>query len=443
VLNDSFIIRFEEDRSATHSLALDAGVLYFKDYPLVNKSVLVPGASVRVLLRDLGGVTEVREITVMHEGDRGQVGSVYKAVLSRFDETSKKVVIYNVEKLVKGRWVRTDRKGFDAVNINTETRIYAGNTLMTAANANKLLRETEIYMAVKNDYGGIEFASQINVRGADDKEQLFDGVIRSIRRPAGIIGLDNGPSDIATGDWSIVVKDGLLINGAAIERDDLAYVVASREDSTGRLRAEVVEIGDRAKNTGIRIYRGRISNVLLHNAFTLESFSELDLNGTEWKYANTPKTFSIKFDTLFLTEGGVTSQDMFDGRGQYDYTDPPRTVYVLADGTDALAMSAAPFGIENIRGTVADVTGQAFDESGNAVTQPSGVTLAWVSYYDRVKYEWIQRKGDTSVTLAPYTLVIKNGAPVLPSAIKKYDAVRVIKSDTAAAGAGYIIIIEN
>jgi len=234
-----------------------------------------------------------------------------------------------------------------------------------------------------------------------------------------------------------------LISGASIEQDDLAYVVASREDSSGRMRAEVVEIGDRAANTGIHIYRGRISKISRNKEFTLESYSELELNGTEWRYANTPKTFALTFDTLFLTADGVTSLDMFDSRGPYDYTDPPRTVYVLSDGTNALAISTAPYGVNNVRGEIISVSGMEYDFDGALVYGPTGVTLTGVSYYDRSKYIWTQRKGDTVVTLIPNTLIIKDGAPVPPSALKKFDSIRVIKPDTQATGAGYIMIIEN
>ena len=443
VLSDSVLIRADGGGDAVRSLPLGPDVLYFQDYRLTSKAALTPGSPIRVLSRDLGGATEVAEITIMRGVDRGLAGNIYKAVLSRFDETSKKAVIYNVQKLVKGRWERIDRKGFDSVSIDSDTRIYAGGAGMTVAAANKSLRDTDVYIAVKNDYGGVEVAAQINVPGIDDKEQLYDGTVRSVRRPAGVFGLTNGPSDISIGDWSIIVKDGKLITGAALEEDDLVYVVASREDSTGRMRADVVEIGDRASNTGVRVYRGRISSVSLNKEFTLESFSELDLSGTEWKYANTPKTFTLTFDTLFLTADGITSSDKFDGRGQYDYTDPPRTVYVLSDGVNALAVSTAPYGIENIRGVVMSFEGQVIDEDGIIIEEPVSVTVGEVSYYDRENYAWVLRKGDAIVALAPNTLIIKNGAPAPASELKKSDAIRVIKSDAGASGTGYIIIIEN
>ena len=449
---NELIVNFNDSPGAAHSLELGPDVLYFKDYRLSGKSALTPGSEVRILLRDLGGASEVREITVMHESDRGLAGSVYKAVLSRIDETSQKAVIYNVQKLVKGKWERTDRKGFDTVAVNSSTRFYMNNAQTNLAKANKMLRDNDVYISVKNDYGGVEVAAQISAHSPDDKELLYDGVVGSVRRPAGMFGIVNGPSDIAAGSWTIVVKDGKLITNAAIEQDDLAYVVASREDATGRMRADVIEIGDRSVNSGVHIYRGRVISVSKNKSFTLESFSELDLNGTEWKFSNTPKTFTLAFNTLFLTEEGITSTDFFDGRGQFDYTYPPRTVYVLSDGTEALAVSTAPYGMDNIRGDIIEMSGLVFDGDGVSYEGPSGFTLSGVSYYDRVKYGWIARKGDAAFILAPYTLIIKNGAAVKPSALRKSDAVRIIWSGAGVGnvpsastllGFAYIVIIEN
>ena len=442
VSGDVAVIRYDDEPGIIYNIDLTPDILYFMDNRLAGKGALTPGSSVRVQSRDLGGSTEVMEITVMHGGERGQAGNVYKAVLSRMDELSQKAVVYNVQKLVNGKWERSDRKGFDQISYDASTRVYLNNTLTSPARANKLLRDNEVYISVKNDYGGVEVAAQISAHGADDKEQLYDGVVRGVRRPTGVFGLVNGPSDIETGEWTIVIKDGKLIGAASIEQDDLAYVVASREDATGRMRAEVVEIGDRIVNAGIRIYRGRISNIIRNRSFTLESFSELEPEGTEWRYANTPKTFTLTFDTLFLTPDGITSLDMFDSRGQYDYTDPPRTVYVLSDGTDALAISTAPYGVANVRGEIISVDGREFDDDGIAFTAPSGITLTGVSYYDRVKYAWQQRRGDTVVTLAPDTLVIKNGVPAPSSVLDRFDSVRVIKADATDAGTAYIVIVE-
>ena len=443
VIGDSAIIRFEGDGGTAHSVGLRADALYFMNYRLVGKSALTPGSSVRVLLQDMGGSTVAREITIMGEGDRGLIGNVYKAVLSRFDAASQKAVIFNVQKLEKGKWVRADRKGVDTIELNADTRVYLNDMSVTIAQADKLLRGAEVYIAAKNDYGGVEVAAQISVGAADNKEQLYDDTVKSVRRATGSFDLAKGPSDINAGDWTIVVRDGKLVSGAVIGQDDLVYVVASREDASGRLRAEVVEIGDRAAGPKIHVYRGRVIRIVQNKEFTLESFSELDLAGTEWKYANTPKTFSITFDTLLLTAGGIAPIGGFDGRGANDYTNPPRAVYVLSDGTDALAVSTASFGIENVRGEIVSVDGKTADDDGKVLAEPAGVTLVNVSYYDRNKYAWTPRKGDMAVTIPPDALIIKNGAPVRPSELRRADKVRVIKSGAAAAGDGYIVIVEN
>ena len=429
-------VRPEGEPGVIRNYKLDEDALIIKDYRLVDKSSLAPGSSVRLLLRETGGTASVREVTLMREGDRGSVSGIYKAVLERFDETSQKAVIYNVQKLVRGKWEKADRKGFGSVLINPETRIYLNDGIVTAAAANKLLRGNEAYIAVRGGYGGVEIAAQICVRGAHDKEQVYNDVVRAVRKPSGGFDLLKGPSDITAGDRAIVVKDGKLVGGAEISRDDLVYVVASRESSSGRMIAEIVDIGDRVTGKKARIYRGRISKITQDKEFTLESFSELDPDGAEWKYANTPKTFAITFETLFLTAEGVTSIRKFGGRGEYDYANPPQTVYVLSDGTDALAISTAPYGIENYRGAIRGVGGQTFDEDGKAVTEPTEYSVENVTYYDRSSYAWVKQKSGLTATLAPNTLIIKNGAPAAASALKKGDAIRVIRAGGIAAGGG-------
>jgi hypothetical protein len=180
-----------------------------------------------------------------------------------------------------------------------------------------------------------------------------------------------------------------------------------------------------------------VSSVVKHKEFTLESFSELDLAGTEWNYANTPKTFTITYDTLLLTDAGVTRLDMFDGRGPHDYTNPPRTVYVLSDGTDALAISTAPFGAENIKGVIMGVRGQELDAEGNVIKEPSAIVAGMATIYDRGKYEWTKTNKEHEIAIATNTLIVKNGAPIRPSDLAEADAVRIIKAgDSRASNAG-------
>ncbi|MDR3121700.1 MAG: S-layer homology domain-containing protein [Clostridiales bacterium] len=445
----------------TQNLELGADVLYFQDYRLVSKAALVPGASIRALMHDSGGSSTVREITIasLGGGGRGLVGSVYKAVLSRIDEASRKAVVYDVQRLRNGKWEKVPQKGFGTIPIDEATQIYLNNESFAPARVNKLLRGNEVYIAARTDYGGAEVAALVNIRGADDKEQLYDDVIKSVRRPAGLFGLAKGPSDIAAGNWTIVVKDGRLVMGANIETDDQVYVVASREDATGRMKAEVVEIFDRVGAPQLEIYRGRVSKITRDTEFTLESFSQLEGTGTEWRYANTPKTFSISYDTRLLTENGVEPARNFDSRGANNYVDAQRTVYVVARGNEALAISAAPYGIVNLRGEAGSFDGVSYDEDGRPVEGPTGVTLYGVSIYDRVKYVWADQKGDAAIAIGLNSLIIKGDEILSAADIEKGDRLRVVTTlvttppaatppatpppSAAATGTGYIIIVEN
>ncbi|MDR1061098.1 MAG: S-layer homology domain-containing protein [Clostridiales bacterium] len=425
---------------SVQNVELGPDVLYFRDYALVGKSALVSGAGVKILARDTGGGTEAVEVTISAgAGGRGQVGSVYKAVLSRIDEASKNAVIYNVQKLNKGKWENVAKKGFGTIPVTAETQYFLGDASFTPARLNKLLRDSEVYIAAKNDYGGREVAALLSVRSADSKEQIYDGYVGSVRRGAsGGFGLKSGPLDIGVAGGTIVVKDGALVTGASIAADDQAYVVASREDATGQLKAEVVEIADRLGGAGHGIYRGRISKVAAGASFTLESFSEL--SGTEWGYANTPKTFEITFGTLLLTDAGVAPMREFDGRGEHNYVG--RTVYVAADGNTALAISTAPYGIQNVRGEIYRLDGATYDDDGRQLARPTGMLLAGASIYDRATYAW-RSMADATIAIGANALVFKGGALAEAGSLAKGDRVRVLKADAAATGAGYIIIVEN
>ncbi|MDR1438602.1 MAG: S-layer homology domain-containing protein [Clostridiales bacterium] len=422
-----------------HNVELGPDVLYFRDYALVGRSALAAGAEVRVLSRDTGGGSEAAEITINGmPGGRGQVGSVYKAVLSRIDETSKNAVIYNVLKLNKGKWENVSKKGFGTIPITADTRIYLNDTSYTPAKLNKLLRDSEVYIAAKNDYGGREVAALLSVKGADSKEQIYDDYIKSVRVGAGGFGLASGPQDIGVAGGTIVIKDGMLVTGASIASDDQAYVVASRDDASGRMKAEVVEIADRPGGTGPAIYRGRISKVAPGESFTLESFSEL--LGTEWRYANTPKTFSTNFGTLLLADGGAAPMREFEGRGENSYIG--RTVYVAADGNTALAISTAPYGIQNVRGEIHRLDGATLDEDGKPLTPPTAMLLTGAMVYDRATYAW-KNMAEPTIAIGANALVLRNGELAAARDLAKGDRVRVLKVDTAATGAGLIIIVEN
>ena len=419
------------------SFTLNGDVLYFQDYILVGRNALVVGMGVRLLIHDSGTVQTVKEVKI-DSPERMLISNVYKAVLSYIDMTSEKAVVYNVQRLHKGVWERSDKKGFDTFPITRETVIYLNNTKFTPEKASKMLRDNEVYIAVGREFGKEEKAAVLNVRNFDDHELLYDDYIKGARATGGTFGLIQGPADIRTYDGTIVIKDGRLVPSSNIAYDDQVYLVANREDATGRYRADVVQIADRISVARPSIYRGRITAVKHNVSFTIESFSEL--HDTAWQFANTPKTFEITYDTVLLSEAGIESIRNFDSRGVYNYLG--RTVYIAAEGNDALAISTAPYGIYQFRGEIERLDGFSYGDDGAVMDGPTAFALMAASRYDQIKKAWIGTS-DMNIALGGNSLLFKNGYLIEASALERGDRVRVVKREDSPGGIGYILIVEN
>jgi hypothetical protein len=225
-------------------------------------------------------------------------------------------------------------------------------------------------------------------------------------------------------DGSIIVKYGRLVTGNSLSDNDAAYLALNRAYSNGDYYASVVKVDEPQTLSGPSVYRGRISAINAEKDLTLESFSEL--TGTSWKYSNTPKTFNITLDTRVLNDEGLLNISDFKGYGSDSYL--KRTVYVVSDGINALLVSTAPYGIENIKGTVYSMT-------------DSSMSLRNASVYDAKTYMW-NNGNDAVINLLKNTVIIKGGKVINASDISNGDTVRVIKKDTSAAGDGYIIFVE-
>ncbi|NLK86194.1 MAG: S-layer homology domain-containing protein, partial [Clostridiaceae bacterium] len=198
----------------------------------------------------------------------------------------------------------------------------------------------------------------------------------------------------------------------------------NRDYSSGGYYASVIKIEEPMNQNAFAIYRGRISDITENRSFTVESFSQLQ--GTDWNYNNTPKTFNITLDTRMLTDDGVLNLREFVAFGEDSYL--RRTVYIVANGTNAVLVSTAPYGIENVKGTV--------------YTSDDGtIILRRASVYNVSKYMW-DNCPDITVNILKNTIAIENGSIIDPARIKKGAVVRVIKKDKTSTGDAYIILVE-
>jgi hypothetical protein len=234
----------------------------------------------------------------------------------------------------------------------------------------------------------------------------------------------NDNKKVEFSDGSIVVKYGRLVTGNSLSNNDKAFMAVNRDYSSGDFYASVIRVDEPVNQNTLAVYRGRISDIVEDKNFTVESFSQLQ--GNDWSYYNTPKTFNITVDTRVLNDDGILNTRSFAGYGDDSYLN--RTVYIIANGTNAVLVSTAPYGTENLRGTV-----YASDEGK--------ISLRRASNYNVSKYIW-ENCPDATVNTLKNTIVIENSSIIDADRIKKGTNVRVIKKDKSATGDAYIVFVE-
>lgn len=401
-------------------------VVVVKDKLLVGLQALHDGDRVRLLVNETGRSTDLKEITI-EDTDR-YITNIYKGKIANIDEMSDKITVLGLQVFNKGNWERIDWKGAKTLPFAEELKIYSGSTggtVLDIDTANRLLYSNEAYIAVEKTYGGEEQVVLLSFRNSTDTVvPTNSGTIAGNTSGTGSFMLTHENRKIHYSDGSIVVKNGRLTTGNSLSDKDKAYLALDREYSSGNYYASVVLVDQGQTADGMPIYRGRIKEINEESNFTLESFSQLQ--GTDWKYSNTPKTFNITFDTRVLVDAGVLNVRDFKGYGTDNYLN--RTVYVVADGPNAVLVSTAPYGIENVRGTVYSING---DE----------IHLRRARIYNSSTYMW-DNIADVTINILKNSVVIKDGKVSNAASITNGATLRVLKKDTSTAGDGYIIFIE-
>ncbi len=404
-------------------LDINDDIIVIRDKMLVGIDAIRDGDRIRILINETGRSTEIIEITI--EGDEHYISNIYRGKIAKLDDISDKITVLGMYVFNRGNWELTNKKGFTTIPLADGYKIYANNKLLDIETANKLLYNNDAYIAVERTYGGEERAVLISYRDSMDTEvpvtsDTISGVVSGSNRF--VTAMDN--KKVTFSDGSIIVKYGRLVSGSSLSNNDKAYLTVNRDYSSGDYYASVIKIDEAVNQNALMVYRGRISDIVESKNFTVESFSELQ--GTDWNYYNTPKTFNITLDTRVLTDDGLLNVREFVGFGENSYL--RRTVYVVANGTNAVLVSTAPYGIENVRGTV-------------YATDDGEITLRRASVYNASKFMW-DSCPDTTVSILKNTIAIENGTVIDPAKIRKGSVVRVIKKDKSAAGDAYIILVE-
>ena len=408
-------------------LDIGSDTLVIAQGKIADYGAIREGDKIRLVMQITGNSTRIKEITV--SDSENLISNLYKGVVSHIDEVSNSVVLQNVEVLNGDRWQRIDQKGFTSIPLAERNQIYLDNQGIDTDKVNQMLRDSQAYIAVEKDYGGTEKVVVISFRNSRDAEipVVYDDTVAGIGQSLGQFTLNRESKNIKYSKGTIVVKDGKLVSGSSIKSNDAAYVVASRSNTNGELYAGIVNIGERFAPNTLQVYRGRIKQINNGRDFTVESFSEL--NNLQWNYWNTPKTFSMTYNTRILDNSGVVNPRDFITYGQGSFQN--KTVYVVAKDGEALLVSTAPFT-------------NPFHIKGEIYAAGSGTDIKlWnAKVYDPYNYLW-KDSNEITLTLLKNSIVIKEGKVINASELKKGDRIRAIKKDNTTTGEAYILFVEN
>jgi len=386
------------------------------------------GDRVKLLLNITDNFTRLKQITL--EGDEHFITNIYKGVVDRLDDVSNSLVIRNMEILKNGNWERSEQKGFSTVRLAEGNDLYYNSETVDSDSVNNKLITAEAYIAVEEDYGGEEKAVLVSFKEKADTQltEFDDSIISNTLGSEGEITLEKEINSITYNKGTIIVKDKRLVTGSSISPEDRAYIVANRSFENGEYYANVVEIGPRSDPNFISIYRGRIASVNENKDFTVSSFSEL--NGVNWDFYNTPKTFRITYDTGIVDDAGVVGQRDFTDYGDESFKD--RTVYVLANGTDAVLVNTAPYGNVSAKGKIYEINGEG--ENIEFTMQNSKI-------YDSATHMW-ENSDDLILNVLNNSIILKDNSIAQAKDLEKGDKVRVIKKDDSDISDVYIIFVE-
>lgn len=415
------VVEFEDGEQQL--LATGNNVIVIRDKLLVGLKALKDGDRVKLLLNDNEKTTDLKEITI--EGDEHFISNIYKGTITKIDDMSDKITVMGLQVFNRGNWERTDRKGFTTIPLADSFNIYSNDTMLDIEDANRLLYSNEAYIAVEKSYGGKEEIVLLSYRNSlDTPVPASSDSITGVISGSGSFMLSREDQKVSYSPGSIVVKYGRLVSGSSLTDNDAAYLALNRDYSSGNYYASVVKVDEPQAADGVTVYRGRINAINDEKDFTIESFSRLQ--GTDWKYSNTPKTFNMTLGTRVLNDDGVLNVRDFKGYGEDSYLN--RTVYVVADGINAVLVSTASYGTGNIKGTV-------------YATDAAKLELRHVQAYNPVTYTWVSGP-NASVNVLKSSIIIKNSKIISAAAIENGASVRVLKKDTNTTGDGYIIFVE-
>lgn len=381
------------------------------------------GDNVRILLQKSGSNVIVGEVTL--EKKVQETTGIYRAQLGYYDELNNSLVVTRLQQFSDGIWRQPQTAGASKLQISENYK----------PDIQKGLQGT-IYLAVgKNLMGNNTVIKMASDGGALLSEVIGDTIVE-VQPGRGSLTLLNKNARFVYGPDSIIVKGGKLLEPNQVKSYDEAYVVAGSH-TDGTQKANIIWLKEPAEDTGLTLYRGRISNIEWLSTVTLQSFSEF--RDPEWEFVNVPKTLSIDPQIIRIyDDDGRTDPALFDDKGENNYKN--RTVYVLAQEGRAMLVSTAPYGDVVYKGRILKLEGAVKDAYGHFISPPGSMIISEARVYNLRTWVW-ENKDNTQMAIPLNAVIVRNGKIAGAEQLEEGDRITVIKSETSDDA--YVVIAES
>lgn len=417
----------KKDNGSFVSYKLSKEIPIYKNNRPCAATDIIAGDQARILVQVNGANIHIGAIEI--EKNSRPISGIYRGEVEFYNSFNHTLGVSRVQTFINGRWEALPSFGIHSFPYSKDYSVVLPRR-----------PSGTVYFATRQDYGGVNRIVMSSFVGKPGYELLLNDTLLNIGYNSKL-ELENSSANIISNGNTIVVKDGRLVDISTINPMDRIMLSTNKSSLRNEYIANVL-VSETRIDTGIKVYRGRINSIVPEKTITVESFAVL--NGVNWEFTNTPKTFGIDiYSSRLLEEDGLSNfRDLRE-----DYVQ--QTVYIVADGTKILLMSNAPYAnlpvTGRVKGTMTsfdeagDVAGDDVAEDKEASNEELSLLVSEARYFDDTNNVW-KESSDTQIKIPQNAVIIKKGAIAEISAIKRGDNIKIIKH--SQSGDGIILICE-
>lgn len=413
---DNLVIKKDDGTFVSYKISKTP--VYKNNRPCKNTDIM-PGDQVRLLVQADGENIDIAFIDI--EKMTRPINGIYRGEAEFFNRFSSSLMVSKVQQFINGKWENVPTIGIQNFPYSREykalpIRRYSGT----------------VYFVTRMDYDGQNKIVMSSFRQNQGYEVLLKDNLLNVGLKENI-DLMNTSTQVLYDENSIIVKDGRLVDISALNTLDPVTLSTIKTPLTNDHVINVL-VSETPKNSGIDIYRGRISDIDPQKTITVESFARLD--GVSWELTNTPKTFDIDLYTSRLIEANGIGNFRNFGK---EYIQ--QTVYIVELDNKVLLLSTAPYVDEPVAGRVKSIVGYEADvpDDGTGADADTGadtntgtelaslqLVLSQARIFNNTDYVWVE-SADIEMHIPINAIVIKNGEVGDFDSIKPGDDLKVIR----------------